>query len=138
MMRLPEFRYRAPRTIDDAASWLAEHPEKTMLLGGGTDLLPNMKRRQQTPEIIVGLRGIRELTGVRNGDGLTIGAGVTLATLAADVRVREGYRGLWQAAAQIATPHLRNMGTLGEICASTPAARTTTRTTNGGSRSTSV
>ena len=120
MMRLPEFVYRAPRTIGDAAAWLAERPEQTMLLGGGTDLLPNMKRRQQTPAIVVGLRGIRELGELTNGDGLTIGAGVTLAALTGDARVRDGYRGLWQAAAQIATPHLRNMGTIGgNLCLDT-------------------
>ena len=56
MMRLPGFRYRAPRTIAEAAAWLAEIPDETMLLAGGTDLLPNMKRRQQTPATLIGLR----------------------------------------------------------------------------------
>jgi 4-hydroxybenzoyl-CoA reductase subunit beta len=120
MMRLPEFRYRAPRTVADAAAWLAEDPAGTMLLAGGTDLLPNMKRRQQTPTTIVGLRGIRELTDIHNGDGLTVGAGVTLARVAADGRVRGSYPGLSQAVAQIATPHLRNMGTMGgNLCLDT-------------------
>ena len=79
MMRLPGFRYRAPRTIEEAAAWLAEDPANTMLLAGGTDLLPNMKRRQQTPATLVGLRGDRRASPAsHNGDGLTIGAGVTL------------------------------------------------------------
>ena len=60
-MRLPGFRYRAPRTIADAAAWLAEDPEHAMLLAGGTDLLPNMKRRQQTPATVIGLRAVKEL-----------------------------------------------------------------------------
>ena len=64
MMRLPQFRYRAPRTIDDAVAWLAENPADTMLLAGGTDVLPNMKRRQQTPATLIGLRGIRELAQI--------------------------------------------------------------------------
>jgi 4-hydroxybenzoyl-CoA reductase subunit beta len=120
MMRLPSFRYRAPRTIAEAVELMADSPESTMLLAGGTDLLPNMKRRHQTPATIVGLRGVRELSGVRDGDGLTIGAGVTLSNLLADARVRESYPGLWQAAAQIATPHLRNMGTVGgNLCLDT-------------------
>jgi 4-hydroxybenzoyl-CoA reductase subunit beta len=120
MMRLPSFRYRAPRTIEDATAWLAESPETTMLLAGGTDLLPNMKRRQQTPSTIVGLRAVRELSELRNGDGLVIGAGVTLSTLVADARIRRSYPGLWEAAAQVATPHLRNMGTLGgNLCLDT-------------------
>lgn len=120
MMRLPRFRYRAPRTIADAAAWLAEDPHGTMLLAGGTDVLPNMKRRQQTPSTLIGLRGVRELSAITNGHGLTIGAGVTLANLAGDARVRESYRGLWQAVSQIATPHLRAMGTLGgNLCLDT-------------------
>ena len=120
MMRLPSFRYRAPRTIHDAAAWLAEDPAHTMLLAGGTDLLPNMKRRQQTPATLIGLRAIRELGEIHNGEGLTIGAGVTLAALTGDARIRESYSGLWQAAAQIATPHLRNMGTIGgNLCLDT-------------------
>jgi 4-hydroxybenzoyl-CoA reductase subunit beta len=120
MMRLPRFRYRAPRTIADAAAWLAEDTASTMLLAGGTDLLPNMKRRQQTPSTLIGLRGINELREIHNGAGLTVGAGVTLAALTDDPRIRQYYPGLWQAAVQVATPHLRNMGTIGgNLCLDT-------------------
>ena len=120
MMRLPRFRYHAPRTIEEAAACLAENPAATMLLGGGTDLLPNMKRRHQTPATLVALRGIRELTGIHNGDGVGIGAGVTLSRVVADQTIRDAYRGLWQAAAQVATPHLRTMGTIGgNLCLDT-------------------
>ncbi len=120
MMRLPQFRYRAPRTIEEAAAWLAENPEQTMLLAGGTDLLPNMKRRQQTPATVVGLRGVSELATIRFDGGITLGAGVTLAALSDHPRVRESYAGLWQAASQVATPHLRNMGTIGgNLCLDT-------------------
>ena len=120
MMRLPGFRYRAPRTIADAAAWLAEDPATSMLLGGGTDVLPNMKRRQQTPQTLIGLRGIAGFADIHNGNGLTVGAGVTLSSLTADPRIRREYPGLWQAAVQIATPHLRNMGTIGgNLCLDT-------------------
>jgi 4-hydroxybenzoyl-CoA reductase subunit beta len=47
MMRLPAFTYLAPRSLDEAATLLARHQPNAMLLAGGTDLLPNMKRRQQ-------------------------------------------------------------------------------------------
>ena len=70
MMRLPAFRFRAPRTVAEAAAWLAEAPAETMLLAGGTDLLPNMKRRQQTPRTVIALRRIDALRARRtNGDG---------------------------------------------------------------------
>jgi 4-hydroxybenzoyl-CoA reductase subunit beta len=120
MMRLPNFQYRAPRTIEDAARWLAESPADTMLVAGGTDLLPNMKRRQQTPRTIVGLRGVDALRHINAGTEITIGAGVTLSAIMADARIRAACPGLWQAAAQIATPHLRNMGTIGgNLCLDT-------------------
>jgi 4-hydroxybenzoyl-CoA reductase subunit beta len=120
MMRLPPFTYRAPRTIDEATALLAASNGAAMLIGGGTDVLPNMKRRQQTPSVLVGLRGIVELKNVVEGDGLTIGAGVTLTDLLDIPFLRQRYPGLWQAVAQIATPHLRNMGTLGgNLCLDT-------------------
>jgi 4-hydroxybenzoyl-CoA reductase subunit beta len=79
-----------------------------------------MKRRQQTPSTLVGLRRIQELKRVANGDGLTLGAGITLSELLDIPAVRHQYTGLWQAASQIATPHLRNMGTLGgNLCLDT-------------------
>lgn len=120
MMRLPRFRYRSPRSVADAAAWLSENPENTMLLAGGTDLLPNMKRRQQTPETVIGLRGVSELSSIQDGRELTLGAGLTLTQLIAHPRIRQSYTGLWQAASQIATPHLRNMGSIGgNLCLDT-------------------
>ena len=134
MMRLPHFQYHAPRTVREAADLLAASPATTRLVAGGTDLLPNMKRRQQNPATLIGLRQIAELkritTGAQKretttleestGDGLTIGAGATLTDLVRDARVHDAYRALWQAAAQVATPHLRNMGTIGgNLCLDT-------------------
>jgi 4-hydroxybenzoyl-CoA reductase subunit beta len=120
MMRLPHFQYCAPETIQEAVERLADAPGTTMLVAGGTDLLPNMKRRQQCPATLIGLRRVAELKQVSNGDGLTIGAGVTLSRLIDVPGLREQHRGLWQAASQIATPHLRNMGTVGgNLCLDT-------------------
>ncbi len=120
MMRLPHFRYRAPRTVEEAAKILAGEGPDAMLVAGGTDLLPNMKRRHQTPGTLVALRHVDELRRVRNGQGLTLGTGLTLTDIVRNAEVRERYTGLWQAAAQIATPHLRNMGTLGgNLCLDT-------------------
>jgi 4-hydroxybenzoyl-CoA reductase subunit beta len=96
-----------------------------MLVAGGTDLLPNMKRRQQVPQTLIGLRCVAELRSIQSGvglreAGLTIGAGVTLTELVRDRRIGESYGALWQAASQVATPHLRNMGTLGgNLCLDT-------------------
>jgi 4-hydroxybenzoyl-CoA reductase subunit beta len=120
MIRLPNFTYAAPTTLNEVAARLAGDPAQTMLLAGGTDLLPNMKRRQQTPRHVVGLRGVRELHEVRRNHALTIGAMTTLTDLVRDERLRTECAGLWQAAAQVATPHLRNMATLGgNLCLDT-------------------
>jgi 4-hydroxybenzoyl-CoA reductase subunit beta len=120
MMRLPTFRYVAPATIAEAARILADEGPDAMILAGGTDLLPNMKRRQQTPATLVALRRIEELREVANGAGLALGAGLTLASVAASSAVRESYLALHQAAAQVATAHLRSLGTLGgNLCLDT-------------------
>jgi 4-hydroxybenzoyl-CoA reductase subunit beta len=120
MMRLPHFAYHAPRSVAEAAELLARSPGETMLVAGGTDVLPNMKRRQQVPSTLVGLRRVAALQQVTNGNGLTIGSGVTLTQLVNDQALHTAYTGLWQAAAQVATPHLRNMGTIGgNICLDT-------------------
>jgi 4-hydroxybenzoyl-CoA reductase subunit beta len=120
MMRLPTFQYRAARSVQEAVDLLAEEPGRALPLGGGTDLLPNMKRRQQTPSTLVGLRQIQEMRHISKRDGLILGAGVTLSELVASELVRDSSTALWQAAAQVATPLLRNMGTLGgNLCLDT-------------------
>jgi len=116
MIRLPWFDFRVPRSVAEAAKILAGEGPQAMLIAGGTDLVPNMKRRHQTPATLVSLRRIEELRKL-NG---ALGAGVTLTQLVESAEIRQRYRGLWQAAAQIATPHLRNMGTLGgNLCLDT-------------------
>src|SRR5689334_5628218 len=84
MLRLPPFRYLAPRSLDEATKMLAQEGEQAMLVAGGTDLYPNMKRRQFTPGVLVGLRKIASLQSIAGTaeQGLRIGAGVTLTTLA--------------------------------------------------------
>ena len=120
MMRLPWFDYQQPRSVEEAARILAAEGPNAMLIAGGTDLLPNMKRRQQVPRTLVSLRKVEGLHKVANGSGMRLGAGLTLSQVAAHPLLRERYAGLTQAAAQVATSHLRNMGTLGgNLCLDT-------------------
>lgn len=120
MMRLPWFQYKSPASVAEAARILAGEGPQGMLIAGGTDLLPNMKRRQQTPATLISLARVEGLKKISNGSGLTLGAGLTLTEVVASGAVREQYRGLYQAAAQVASPHLRNMGTLGgNLCLDT-------------------
>jgi 4-hydroxybenzoyl-CoA reductase subunit beta len=112
MMRLPWFEYRAPKALAEAARILAGEGPDAMLIAGGTDLLPNMKRRQMAPKVLVSLNTIPELK--RNGS--VYGAGLTLTQIV-NSKVPTALR---QAAHQVATVHLRNMGTLGgNLCLDT-------------------
>src|SRR5947207_14213045 len=115
MLRLPPFRYLAPGTIEQAAYMLAREGEQAMLVAGGTDLYPNMKRRQFTPPVLIGLRGIAALKHISGSpnQGMRIGAGVTLTTLANHPVIIEHYAALATASGSVSTPHLRNMGTIG-------------------------
>jgi 4-hydroxybenzoyl-CoA reductase subunit beta len=121
MLRLPPFEYLTPRTVGDAVKYLADRGPEAMLVAGGTDLFPNMKRRQFEPTALVGLRGIRELAGVRRAhDGLTLGAATTLTRVATHAEVALRYPALATAAGLVSSPQLRNMGTLGgNVCVDT-------------------
>src|SRR5579863_7368222 len=121
MMRLPLFEFRGPRTLEEAARILDGEGANAMPLAGGTDLLPNMKRRQQVPRTLMSLRHIEDLHALRLGDsGARLGACVTLAEIAGDSRLRNGLTALAQAASFVATPQIRNMATLGgNLCLDT-------------------
>jgi 4-hydroxybenzoyl-CoA reductase subunit beta len=84
-------------------------------VAGGTDLYPNMKRRQQTPRTVIGVGRLGELRGIE-GDGksgLRIGAGVSLTEIVEHPVINRDYPSVAQAARTISTPVLRNMGTIG-------------------------
>jgi 4-hydroxybenzoyl-CoA reductase subunit beta len=121
MMRLPLFEFRAPRTLQEAARILDAEGPSAMPLAGGTDLLPNMKRRQQVPRTLMSLRHIEDLTRIQLHDSASqLGACLTLSDIATDPRLRNGFTALAQAASQVATPPIRNMATLGgNLCLDT-------------------
>jgi 4-hydroxybenzoyl-CoA reductase subunit beta len=121
MMRLPLFDFRAPRALDEAVRVLDGEGANAMVIAGGTDLLPNMKRRQQVPKTLISLRHVEGLNTVQFDQASTrIGSCVTLTEISKDSRFRNGSSALWQAASLVATPHIRNMATLGgNICLDT-------------------
>jgi 4-hydroxybenzoyl-CoA reductase subunit beta len=121
MMRLPLFVFHAPRTLDEAVRILHGEGPSAMPLAGGTDLLPNMKRRQQVPRTLLSLRNIDALRAVQFSEsGARLGACLTLSDVACNPRFRNGATALAQAASQVATPQIRNMATLGgNLCLDT-------------------
>ena len=115
MMRLPKFTYRVPLTLGEAVKMRGEAGPEGQFVAGGTDLYPNMKRRQQTPRVVISVGRLRELREI-SGDGragLRIGAGVSLTELCEHPVVNRDYPFVARAARLISTPTLRNMGTVG-------------------------
>ena len=109
MLRLPPFEYLSPQSVAEAVSLKAKHGLNAMYIAGGTDLFPNMKRRQFTPQTLIGLRELKELRMIISDEGLIIGAGVSLSEVAEHPEVRKHYPALAKAASLVSTPQLRNM-----------------------------
>ena len=117
---MADFHLAHPGTVDEAVAACAKHPG-SRFVAGGTDLLINMRRGITSPDLLVDLSGIDELTAITTDvQGMTIGAGVTIAALARNTVVASQYRAVAQAAAAIAGPAHRNMATVGgNLCLDT-------------------
>src|ERR687890_2031113 len=115
MMRLPKFAYLVPKTVGEAARVMGEAGPAGQFVAGGTDLYPNMKRRQQTPRTVISVGRVPELQRIEGDgkEGLRIGAGVSLTEIVEHPVVNRDYPSLARAARLISTPTLRNMGTIG-------------------------
>ena len=115
MMRLPKFEYHVPQTIAEAVRIMGEAGRVGQFVAGGTDLYPNMKRRQQVPKTVISVMRLAELNQITgNGaQGLRIGASVTLTDICEHPIVNRDYPVIAKAARTISTPLLRNMGTIG-------------------------
>ncbi|MCB9834268.1 MAG: FAD binding domain-containing protein [Planctomycetes bacterium] len=122
MMRLPKFRFEMPGTLAEAAAIVAENPDRTRLVAGGTDLWPNLKRRHQEAGCVVSLAKVAGIAGIA-GDGatgVTIGAMTTLAEICENDMLARDYPGFVRAVRSISAPVLRNMGTIGgNLCLDT-------------------
>ncbi len=113
-MRLPKFECLEPKSLKQAAKDLAADPKGTVLLGGGTDLLVNMKHRVIVPKRIINLKTIPKLDHITEGkDGLRIGALSTLHDIASSPVIKERWTVLGQAAREVGAYAHQSMGTLG-------------------------
>jgi 4-hydroxybenzoyl-CoA reductase subunit beta len=121
VLRLHEYEYHRPRTVEEAVRLLAAHPGRARVIAGGTDLMPNMKHGLFAPDHLIALRQIPELHGIVERDGeIVLGAAETLSAVARDPLVRRHFGSLAQAAGSVAGPQLRNMGTIGgNLCLDT-------------------
>jgi 4-hydroxybenzoyl-CoA reductase subunit beta len=135
-MSFSEFKLLRPRSTAEAVEMLAKHAPALPLsepntklargglqvLAGGTDLLPSMRQKLFEPEYVLDIRGIAQLRGIRElpDGGLEIGALTTLTAIEHSEIIAQRYLVLREAAKTVASPILRNMGTLGgNICLDT-------------------
>jgi 4-hydroxybenzoyl-CoA reductase subunit beta len=110
-----------PKTIDDAVALMAKYDGEVKVVAGGTDLLPSMKQKLFTPAFVLDLRGVAELRGIRSSaGGVEIGALTTLTGVEHSAVISRDYPVLHEAVKTVASPVLRNMGTLGgNLCLDT-------------------
>jgi 4-hydroxybenzoyl-CoA reductase subunit beta len=121
-LSLPQFRLLRPRGIEHAVESLAKYSANIRVLAGGTDLIPSMRQKLFEPEHVLDLRGIAELRGIRPqaSGAVTIGALTALSAIEKSPYLRQHFSVVSEAAATVASPVLRNMGTLGgNICLDT-------------------
>jgi xanthine dehydrogenase YagS FAD-binding subunit len=114
------FAHFNARTVDEAVSILRRYGDRAQVIAGGTDLLGKMKDEilPGYPEAVVNLKSIAGLDYIReDSDGLKIGALTRLEDIATYPAIRQRYPALAEAAGRAASPHLREMGTLGgNVC----------------------
>ncbi len=130
MTAMPHFDWHRPTTLAEAHRLLLDTPpgpNGASLIAGGTDLVPKMRAGARMPSRVVSLGGITELSHVEYSPerGLTIGATARISEVGALPPVREHYFALERACAQMATPQVRNMGTVvGNLANGSPCADT--------------
>jgi 4-hydroxybenzoyl-CoA reductase subunit beta len=121
-LSLPQFNLLRPRTLQEALGALARHASNIRVLAGGTDLIPSMRQKLFEPEHVLDIRHLAELKSIhyQPGEGVAIGALCTLTSIEHSEFLRKHYPVLVEAAATVASPVLRNMGTIGgNICLDT-------------------
>jgi carbon-monoxide dehydrogenase medium subunit len=119
-----DFEYHAPRTLDEAIALLDRYEANARLLAGGTDLVIQMTDRLVVPEHVIDLKMIEELKRFEwdAETGLTIGAAVPFRRLETSPEVRRYYPGMYEAAAEVGSWQIRNLGTAGgNLCTASPA-----------------
>jgi 4-hydroxybenzoyl-CoA reductase subunit beta len=122
MLRLPKIDHISPSTVEESCSLLSQYKGEARVLAGGTDLLVACKLQNIRPVLLVSLKRIQDLKGIafQEGAGVKIGAMTNLSDVRYNPYIMKYCPALSQAAAAIATPQLREMGTIGgNLCLDT-------------------
>src|SRR5215472_15589111 len=111
---IPGFELYRPTSIDDAIALLDQHKADVWKLAGGNDSLSWFKDRVKRPKVVVDITGIAEMRGVKEtADGIEIGALTTISDIEKNPIVNKSYKLLAEAAGKVASPQIRNTGTIG-------------------------
>jgi xanthine dehydrogenase YagS FAD-binding subunit len=111
---MPAFELLQPNSIADAQKLLQQHGSDAWVLAGGLDSFDWLKDRIKKPKVVVDLSGIAELRGIRTAaDGIEIGAMTTLTEIVQHPVIKEKYSLLAESAELVASPQIRNQGTIG-------------------------
>ncbi|SDX95902.1 FAD binding domain-containing protein [Halobellus clavatus] len=112
---IPPLTHVDATSVDDAVATLQEHGTDAATIAGNTDEINWMKNRMRTPEVLVDLKGIDEMRGIESTSdgGVRIGALTTLSNVVDSDAVNAGFSVIADAAGEIATPQIRNQGTIG-------------------------
>lgn len=121
-MSLPDFQLLRPRTLEEAVGHLDKHSGHIRVLAGGTDLIPSLRQKLFEPPYVLDLSALGSLRGISpQADGaVEIGALTSIRSIERSEFLRQHFPVLTEAAATVASPTLRNMGTIGgNICLDT-------------------
>ena len=111
---MPDVQLYQPAAIDDALSLADRFKDDGWLLGGGQDTYGWLKDRAKKPKALIDLSGIESLSGIRETeDGIEIGAATTLRDIIGNEKIAASYSLLAESASKVASPQIRNVGTLG-------------------------
>jgi CO/xanthine dehydrogenase FAD-binding subunit len=122
---LRDFEYHAPRTLDEALALLAQHRENARVLAGGTDLVLQLTDRVVAPDHVIDIKNVSELTrfDLAPDGALTMGAATPFRKLEASPEIRDRFPGLAEAATEVGSWQIRNLGTVGgNLCTASPSA----------------
>lgn len=123
---IPPFDYKIPKTLEEACTLLWEAREKAKIIAGGTDLVIGLRNGAHRPQCLIDITGIGELRKIEEKNGtISIGAALTHSEIVSSPFIRSSGKVLSDAASEIGSPQIRNLGTIGgNIINASPAADT--------------
>lgn len=121
---IAEYEYLKVKSMEEALKIKSEYGNKAKVIAGGTDLIPLLKENYIRPEILIDLKGLKEIYEIKiKNNFIRIGAGVTFADIIKSKTIKKYFPILWEASMTVASVGVRNRATVaGNICSAVPCA----------------